>query len=192
MALRHRNYANAINAGKDLWMTEHTVCSPPNCPATPAIGDAISIAEEIHNSMTVGYYNAYVYWWIWNNPADNINYGLINSSTSSPAPTYWGYGIGQFSKFIQPGYVRVSATASPAPDVYVSAYSGNGKDVIVVINAGTSTPLAFTLKNTSVTSMTPYQTTSGGGLAQQTAISVSNGQFTYTLPAQSITTLVTP
>ncbi len=113
-------YTNAENAGKDVWMTEHYL-SPSVSGATPAIGDAIAAAEEVHNSMTVGDYNAYVWWWIWDNPADSINYGLINSSTSSPSPTYYGYAIGQFSKFIQPGAVRVSATNN-ASGVYVSSY----------------------------------------------------------------------
>ena len=178
---------NAEAASKDVWMTEHSL-SPSG--SQPAIGDALALAEEIHNSMTVGYYNAYVYWWIWDNPADNINYGLINSSTSSPAPTYYGYAIGQFARFIQPGSVRVSATASPVSGVYLSAYNGgSGRDVIVAINSGSAAAsLSFLLENTTVTSLTPYQTTSSGGMAQQTAVSVSSGQFSYTLPAQSIVT----
>lgn len=183
------NYSAQQSAGMEVWMTEHTSCDP-NCPASPGIADAVKAAQEVHNSMVTGDYNAYVWWWIWNNPADGITYGLINSSTTSPAPTYYGYALGQYAKFIQPGYVRVSATANPMTNVYVSAYSGNGHFVIVVINAGTTAPtLAFALNNASVTSLTPYQTTSGGGMAQQSTISVAGGQFNYTLPAQSITTL---
>ncbi len=180
-------YSTAVNDGKDLWMTEHALMP---AGSQPAIGDALALAEEVHNSMTVGAYNAYVYWWIWDNPNDGVNYGLIDSSTTSPAPTYYGYAIGQFSKFIQPGYVRVSAAANPVSGVYLSAYSGgSGHDVIVAINAGsTSANLSFALQNTSVTSLTPFQTTASGGMAQQTAVTVSSGQFSYTLPAQSIVT----
>ncbi len=185
-------YTNAENLGKDVWMTEHYL-SPAG--SEPAIGDALSVAEEIHNSLTVAYYNAYVWWWIWDNLSDNINYGLINSSTSSPAPTYYGYAIGQFSKFIQPGFVRVSAVSNSITGVYFSAYTTAGSSpyhyVIVAINAN-STPqsASFTLENGSVTSLTPYATTSAGGLAPQTAVSVSGSEFNYTLPAQSIVTFV--
>jgi glucuronoarabinoxylan endo-1,4-beta-xylanase len=145
--------------------------------------------------MTVGYYNAYVWWWIWNdlNASPTLNYGLINSSTTSPAPTYYGAGVGQFSKFIQPGYVRVSATANPVSGVYVSAYSNSSPShyVIVAINANTSTEsLTFVLNNGTVTSVTPYETTSTAMITAQTAVSVSSGQFSYTLPAQSIVTFV--
>jgi glucuronoarabinoxylan endo-1,4-beta-xylanase len=63
--------------------------------------------------------------------------------------------------------------------------------VIVAINAKTtSESLTFALSNGSVTSMTPYQSTSVAGLVAQTAVSVSSGQFNYTLPAQSIVTFV--
>ncbi|MGO8757563.1 MAG: Ig-like domain-containing protein [Terracidiphilus sp.] len=198
-------YSTAIADGKDIWMTEHSI-SPAG--SEPAIGDALTMAEEIHNGMTTGYYNAYVWWWIWNDDCDTVNYGLITDGTgvsgnscgtsAQPAPTYYGYAIGQFSKFIQPGFVRVSATANPLSGVYLSAYNYTGSIsypyhyAIVAINANATTEnLTFTLNNgSSVTSLTPYQTTSSGGLAAQTAVSVSSGQFSYTLPAQSIVTFV--
>lgn len=183
-------YATARNLGKEIWMTEHYF-KPAG--AEPAIGDALSMAEEIHNGMTVGDYNAYVWWWIWD---AGINYGLINSSTASPAPTYYGFAIGQFSKFIQPGFVRVSATASPVAGVYLSAYSYSGSlsypyhYVIVAINSNAaSETLSFTLDHASnVAALTPYETTPAGGLMKQSAVDVPNGQFTYSLPAQSIVT----
>jgi O-glycosyl hydrolase len=181
---------NAEAAGKDVWMTEHYLLP---AGSQPAIGDALALAEEIHNSMTVGNYNAYVYWWIWDNPNDGINYGLINSSTTSPAPTYYGDAIGQFSEFIQPGYVRVSATANPVSGIYVSAYtqSSPAHYVIVAINANTSSEsLTFVLNNGTVTSLTPYETSSTATIEAQSAVSVSSGQFNYTLPAQSIITFV--
>ncbi len=64
--------------------------------------------------------------------------------------------------------------------------------VIVAINANTtSESLGFVLNNGSgVTSLTPYQSTSAAGLAAQTAVTVTGGQFNYTLPAQSIVTFV--
>ena len=170
-------------------MTEHSTCES-NCPAS-SIADALASSEEVHNSMTVGQFNAYVWWWIWNDPNDAVNYGLITSSTTSPTPTYYGAGIGQFSEFIQPGFVRVSATATPVAGVYVSAYSSSSPShhVIVTINSNSSSEsLTFVLNNGTVTSVTPYETTATGMIAAQTAVTVSGGQFSYTLPAQSIVT----
>jgi glucuronoarabinoxylan endo-1,4-beta-xylanase len=106
--------------------------------------------------------------------------------------------MGQYSEFIQPGYVRASATATPVSGVYVSAYTGEDQSatqhyVIVAINTNTTVQnMNFTLSDapTGISSMTPTQSTSAAGLATQPAVTVTGGQFLYTLPATSITTFV--
>ncbi|MGA2652691.1 MAG: cellulose binding domain-containing protein [Terracidiphilus sp.] len=180
-------YPLAVQDDKPLWMTEHAL-TPSG--SEPAITDALALAEEVNSSMVTGNYSAYVYWWIWDNPADDINYGLINASTTDPVPTYYGYAIGQFSKYIQPGYVMVSAT-NPIAGVYDSAYMGDGNLVIVAINSNTTaTSFPVAVSGQIATSFTPYQTSATNTMTQLTAVSVSNGGFTYSLPAQSITTFV--
>ena len=180
-------YANAVNNGKDVWMTEHYL-TPAG--AQPGITDALAAAEEIHNSMTVGQYNAYVWWWAldWNPGTGVDNNGLVDTNNN---PTYYGYAMAQFSRFVKTGYTRVSATATPVPGVYLSAYAGSGHSVIVAINTNTSAstvPVYF--NGQTVSSLTPYQTTATGGLTPLTAVSVSGDNFTASLPAQSITTFV--
>jgi len=183
-------YANAVSKGKEVWETEHYL-TPSG--SQPAMSDALLAAREINDSLVTGQYNAYLWWWLidWN-PGNGItNYGLIDTNNN---PTYYGYALGQYARFIQPGYVRTDvAPASPVNGVYISAYSNSSPShfAIVAINTNTS-PVSqpFTLANGSVTSLTPYQTTSSAGLAQQSAVSVTSGQFTYTLPAQSIVTFV--
>jgi O-glycosyl hydrolase len=179
-------YANAFNKGKEVWMTEHYV---PVAVAggQPTITDALAAAKEIHDSLTVANYSAYVWWWLTDWDA-TINYGLVDTSYS---PTYFGYAMGQYSRFIRPGYVRVGATDHPSPNVYVSAYKGSGHTVIVVINMGTTAvSQSFTVQNQAVTTLTPYQTTGTAKLAPQSGVTVTDGMFTYSLPAQSITTFV--
>jgi len=185
-------YVQAENAGKEVWMTEHYL-TPSG--AQPAITDALQLATEVHNSMVTGQYNAYVWWSIWSNALGYINYGLIDGDVNNPAPTYYGYALGQFAKFVQPEYVRDLATANPSANVLVSAYSGleSGTKhyVIVIINSGSSAVnQSFSITSSPVTSLTPYQTTSTGGLVQGSAVKVIDGNFTFALPAQSITTLV--
>jgi glucuronoarabinoxylan endo-1,4-beta-xylanase len=179
-------YTNAEEKGKEVWMTEHYL-SPANGSAS-AIGDAIAAAEEVHNSLVVGQYNAYVWWWIVDWPAESFSSGLADTNNN---PTYYGAAIAQFSKFVRPGYVRVSATANPVSGVDVSAYTGTGNDVIVAINSnGSANSVTFDLSGSTASSMTPYETSASGMLAQQSAVSVSGNAFTYTLPAQSIVTFV--
>jgi len=182
---------------KEIWMTEFGPLSTTTLTWAQAL---TTYGESIHNSMVTGQYNAYVYWGLFGASAGTCatsagTCGLVDDAGSVQP---MGYVMGQYSKFIQPGYVRVSATATPVSGVYVSAYS-NGSPahyVIVAINSNTTpASLSFVLNlngstDTSVTSLTPYQSTSAAGLAAQTAVTVTSGQFSYTLPAQSIVTFV--
>ena len=181
----------AKSLGKDVWETEHYLDSVNKSSTatswSTSIGDALAVAEEIHAAMTLGEYNAYNWWWFVNSN-DNQPTGLIDSNNN---PTYFGLGMEHFSRFVRPGYVRYSATSNPVSGVYLSAYAGNGHQVIVVINANTTAvSLPIQIDNQTITSLTPYQTTSSASVAAQTAITVTGNSFTASVPAQSITTYV--
>ena len=181
-------YTKAENEGKDVWMTEHYIV-PVTGNNTTTMPDAIAMAEEIHNSMTVADYNAYV-WWEGPNTNPNIS-PQEHLITSSAVPTYFGLAMAQFSRFVRPGYFRYNATATPVTGVYLSAYGGNGHQVIVVINSTSSAvTLPILIANQTVTSMTPYQTTSSSSVSQLSPVTVTDNQFSATLPATSITTYV--
>jgi glucuronoarabinoxylan endo-1,4-beta-xylanase len=180
----------AGDSPKEIWMTEFGPLSNATLTWAAAL---TTYGESIHNSMVTGQYNAYVWWGIFGQSAGSCGTaagtcGLVdNAGNVMPM----GYVMGQYSKFIAPSSVRVSATANPVSGVYVSAYSSSSPAhyAIVAINANTtSESLTFALSNATVTSVTPYQSTSAAGLAAQTAVPVSGGQFNYTLPAQSIVT----
>jgi glucuronoarabinoxylan endo-1,4-beta-xylanase len=188
-------YTNAKNKGKDVWMTEHLLepaaylTNPILANVNPTMADAITLAEEIHNSMTVADYNAYVYWQGPSYPTNKTpQEHLIDASANL---TYYGLAMTQFSRFVRPGYFRYNATATPVTGVYVSAYSGNGHQVIVAINStGSAVTLPILIVNQTVASMTPYQTTSSSSGSQLSPVTVTNNQFSATLPALSITTYV--
>ena len=181
-------YTNAENKGKDVWMTEHYIV-PVSGGKTTAIADAIAMAEEIHASMTTADYNAYV-WWEGPNTNPNIS-PQEHLITSSGIPTFFGLAMSQFSLFVRPGYYRYNATPTPVTGVYLSAYSGDGHQVIVAINSTSSAvTLPILIANQTVTSMTPYQTTSSSSVSQLSPVTVTNNEFSATLPAMSITTYV--
>jgi glucuronoarabinoxylan endo-1,4-beta-xylanase len=181
-------YTLAENLKKDLWMTEHTVNLASGETTTQSMTDALNAATEIHNSMVTGQFNAYVYWWLVNSVGNGYYSGLLDTSG---VPTYFGDAVAQFSRFVRPGYVRANAAATPVSGVYVSAYTGNGHYVIVAVNTNASSEsLNFQISNATVSSMTPYQTTSSSAVAQQSAVTVAGDAFVYALPAASITTFV--
>jgi O-glycosyl hydrolase len=171
-------YTNAKNKGKDVWMTETTYTPAGGSNAQPTISDAISAAKLYHQSMAVAQYNAYVYWWT---PL------LLNGNS----PNYYAYALGQYSKFVRPGYVMTGANNNPTSGVYVTSYKGNNNYVIVAVNSNSgSSSINFSMSGATLTSMIPYQTSASYQLTQQGTVSVSNNSFTYPLPGQSITTFV--
>jgi len=171
-------YTNAKNKGKDVWMTETTYTPAAGSSAEPTISDAIAAAELYHQSMAVAQYNAYVYWWT---PL------LLNGNS----PNYYAYALGQYSKFVRPGYVMTGANNNPTSGVYVTSYKGNNNYVIVAVNSNSGTSnISFPITGATLTSVTPYQTSASLQLAELNAVSVSNDTFTYSLPGQSITTFV--
>lgn len=166
-------------AGKKIWMTEHYI-GEKETDQGPA--NTAAIGKEIHDCMVTGNMSAYTYWWItWPN-------GL---ATSSGTIYQRAYAIGQFSKHVRPGYFRVDATATPVSNLYVSAYTGGGKVVIVAVNSGTSAvSQKFTVQGGSVAEFGSFQTASGKNMVAGPASTVTGGSFTSNLPGQSITTFV--
>jgi glucuronoarabinoxylan endo-1,4-beta-xylanase len=171
-------YTNAFNHGKQVWMTEHYISSVN-------ISGAMQEAQEIAASMAVANYSAYVWW----HPYDGSGpYGFINSS--SDAPTLFGYVMEQWSKFVRPGYKRYSSTYNPNNNIFTNAFAGSGHFVIVAVNTGTSSfSQPFSISGATISSLQVYQTSNANQTMKQLSnVSVSSDKFTYTLPAQSVTT----
>jgi len=169
-----KDYTNALNKGKRLWMTEYYLNSD-------AMDTCLIIGKQILDCM----YNnmsAYVWWYLRMPGCNIINYdGSILKK---------GYTIAQFSKFVRPGYHRVDATYEPQTGVYVVAFNG-AQTVIVAVNLNTaSKSQPFTFQNGTVTTAVKYTTSSAKSINNDGNVAVSGNSFTATLDAQSITTFV--
>ena len=169
-----KDYTNALNKGKRLWMTEYYLNSD-------AMDTCLIIGKQILDCM----YNnmsAYVWWYLRMPGCNIINYdGSILKK---------GYTIAQFSKFVRPGYHRVDATYEPQTGVYVVAFNG-AQTVIVAVNQNTaSKSQPFTFQNGTVTTAVKYTTSSAKSINNDGNVAVSGNSFTATLDAQSITTFV--
>lgn len=170
-----KKYDNAINKGKEVWMTEHL-------DTLTTWTSVLATAKEIHDCMATANYNAYIWWYI------KRFYGPIDENGQI---TKRGCVMAQFSKYIRFGYQRVEAT-NPTTEVYVSAYKGNGKTVIVAVNmSGSKQNIKFNISGgTLPSSFTPHITSGTKNLSTEASVNVSNGSVTYELPASSITSLV--
>jgi glucuronoarabinoxylan endo-1,4-beta-xylanase len=155
-----------------------------------SMGDALVWAHNIHDYMTVANVTGWMYWMLNGNSWFNDNEGLTDVN-ENPAKRL--YVIGNYSKFVRPGWVRIDATANPQGGVYVSAYkeTATGNFAIVVVNQnGNAVEQIVSLSGFNSASVTPWVTSASLNLAQQSGVSVANNAFSYSLPAQSVTTFV--
>ena len=169
-------YSNALNHNKHVWMTEHYYNGTD-------IGTCMTIAKEVSDCMN-DQMSAYIWWYGYYSGA---SCDLVSGST----PLLNGYMIGQFSKWVRPGSTRVSATYNPQSNVYVTAYRVNGNCMIVALNTGTSSVnQQFIINNGNAATMEGYRSSSSQNMADIGSSTVSSGNFTASLPGQSVTTFV--
>jgi glucuronoarabinoxylan endo-1,4-beta-xylanase len=154
----------------------------------PSIINGLGVARWIHDAIVTGNASAWHYWWLIGANLDNE--GLIGYNRNT-TPTKRLYTVGNFSKFVRPGFVRVGSSAAPGA-VSLTAYKNpsTGAFVIVAINQGGDVPVTVTLNGLTAGSVTPWVTSASLDLAQQPAVAVSGGSFTTTLPVYSVTSFV--
>jgi glucuronoarabinoxylan endo-1,4-beta-xylanase len=139
----------------------------------------------IYAAFATGGASAWHYWW---------TESLLPNGAGNPPPQV--YALGNFSKFVRPGYVRIEVTGAPKPSGSVPLVvsfknPADNTTVIVVVNGGGATTASFFVSGTEWPSaVTPYVTTSTQKLAAGTAITLSAARFSASIAAQSVTTFV--
>jgi len=170
-------YPLATSNGKELWMTEIL-------NTDTSLSAVIGTAKQIHDCMNVAGFNCYCWWYL------KRDYGPVNETG---ARTKRGCVIAQYARLVRPGSVRVACTANPSPGVFVTAYKNGSKAVIVAVNTSTSTVRQeFKIVGHSVSSLNRWRTSGSEDLATLSAVTVSGGSFTDSLPGQSVTSYFQP
>jgi glucuronoarabinoxylan endo-1,4-beta-xylanase len=179
-------YPQIAQAGKEFWETE--IYDTDN-NEDAGMGSALRVFKIIHEALTIANMNAWHFWWVY--PCCNDNGALWDKATNKPSKRLWI--MGNYSRFVRPGYVRVSATAAPTSGVTLTAYLGTQDQKVVIVAANTntsSTSQAFSLSNATPTKVTPWVTDANNSLVSGSSITPSGNSFTYSLGAQSVTSLV--
>jgi glucuronoarabinoxylan endo-1,4-beta-xylanase len=177
-------YPNIAQAGKEFWETEWY---DPAATADPGMVSALTVATEIHNALTVANMNAWHYWWVYSSG----NGGLWDSTNLVWTKRLWI--MGNFSRFVRPGYERVGTTGTGPSGVLLTAYTNaaDGTVAIVAINNNASaTSLSVFVSGAAPCSFTPWVTSATASLVSGTAVPVASSRFTVSLAAQSVTTFV--
>jgi glucuronoarabinoxylan endo-1,4-beta-xylanase len=167
-------------SGKELWMTE--VYYPNSSDSADLWPQALDVGEHIHRALVDGRFQTYVWWFIRRSYGPMREDGQISKR---------GANMAHFSKWVRPGYSRITATANPQSNVYISAFKSGSRIVLVTINKNSSAvDLAFTIRDTGSATASTWLTNESGTLAHYNDFTISNGAFNAQLPARSIRTFV--
>jgi glucuronoarabinoxylan endo-1,4-beta-xylanase len=186
----YRNPADTpLPTGNRVWMSEWQ----PNGTVwneawdSGLTSDAIVVAQDIHNTLTLANANAYIYWFAASRGAtrafmqfDGANYHIAKRLSAMAA----------FSRYIRPGAVRVAAQVAD-PAVKISAFrNADGSQVIELLNTGTaavSTALALRGGHRHVVTHLTDETHS---LARTDTARLRGRTLSVELPARSLTTVL--
>ncbi len=196
----------SLDAGtpRRFWETEIYEQGAATDPGMPT---ALWMAEEMHNALTLANVNAWHFWWI--RPQSQDNSGLYNLSDAGLQPAKRLYVMGNFSRFVRPGFYRVeSAPAAQhftvdggGGQVFVSAYcDGSPCDgtsthqlVMIAINDSTvAVPQTFDFSGVATGFWQSWVTSDSLDLMPGDSVSntSTSSEVTYTLAPHSVTTLV--
>lgn len=178
---------------KEVWQTEMSGVMhwPEQGPSTD-INNGLAVARWIHSALTVGEASAWLYWW-YEAYYQNDNEGLaLVQGSNTIAKRY--YTFGNFSRYIRPDTFHAVRVAGPSPaNVMVSAYKGDGGEVVVVAinetNAAVDVPIAIS-GGTAPAMMMPIVTDASQNWAEGAPVAVTDGSLPASLPAMSVTTFV--
>lgn len=126
---------------KPIWMTEYLLnLNTGNAGAAPwtlyseaaKFDETLEMLRTIHVSMKSNW-NAYIWWYL------QRYYSFIGDGeqgTTLDAVMKRGWAFSHFSKFIRPGYKRTGLASPNVNGLQATAYEGDGKFVVVMINPG--------------------------------------------------------
>ncbi len=103
------------------------------------------------------------------------------------------YTIGNYAKFVRPGYVMVDVTGNSNANLLLSAFKNtDGTVVVVAVNKGSAAvtvPITIT-GGTAPAMCTPNVTSSSANIAAGTQVTVTGGTFSASLAGTTVTSFV--
>jgi glucuronoarabinoxylan endo-1,4-beta-xylanase len=179
----------ALRHGKPIWQTEVSTGEANDT----SIANALFWAKLVHFHLAENQVNAWCYWWAvtcYNNCGALIYMDLTDPRLVVAKRLF---AIGNFSRFLRPGCLRIEADSNPAPGVYVSAYQNPPCSELYIVaineNAGSDQRVDIHLGGFAGAAM-PYRTSKSEDLVKLSEIPVVHSTIKATLLNQSVTTFV--
>ncbi|WP_430781653.1 cellulose binding domain-containing protein [Actinoplanes sp. G11-F43] len=191
-------YQLAAQYNKPVWMTEWNLHAADGNgsniwgnPANQTVWNETldDIMRTVHRSMEANW-SAYI-WWYGKRYYSFIGDGEAAYGTTAGAPLKRGYAFSQYSKYVRPGYQRVALTrSSKASPLEVTAFQGDGKIALVLLNRSASAVNSAVLQAPQTITRAEHHVTSQTVNAAAQPTSVNGAQVTVDVPARSISTVV--
>jgi O-glycosyl hydrolase len=188
-----KEFPGITSSGKRFWQTEVSTLSNPGQHEPPGEGidNALFYARMIHFNMTLAQTNAFLYWWFWSSLTNSGGCLLtVNGNTVKPAARL--FAMGQYSRFVRPGWSRIDATTRPAMGVFSSAYRNPAETEIAVVlinNKFAEEKIIIEMTDKKFASLKAWRTSAEENLAALGDLALSNGRVQITLPPKSVTTV---
>ena len=196
------DYHKPQENGKQFWETEWSQENMQGDTPDPGMTSAIDMMKHIHDHLTIANMTAWNWWAIYIS-ADALKSADPEKVRQNPAlvqpdkdmgDAYMfkrGYALGNWAKFVRPGFQRIHATDHPAKNVLIEAYRDDANHIaLIAINTGEATVTQnFLIDGHAFGTLTPWITSPDDNLAAKGAFDGGNS-FTYDLPGQSVTTFV--
>lgn len=175
VATHDYSYTTTTHAAitQKLWQTEVSSFEAND----PTLANALTVASWIYRALTDGQVNAW-HWW-------NID-GLGDNEDLLPggALTKRLFALGNWAKFVRPGWVQVGVTGSKSGFSVTCFKNASGQVAIVVVNTGSASSTSFALSGTTFSALIQaYVTTSTTIGAIGTDGNLSLGSVSASVPA---------
>ncbi len=190
ISTRTGQFQKAMAQKKRIWETEVSVGTGPQITN---MNDGVYWARVVHTHLVEDNVSAWLYWWgaAYNNTRSGLIW--IDAANKKYQLSKRFFTIGHFARFIRPGYHRVDATPSPAPNTFFSAYlAPDGKKMVcVAINDdAVERPLAIKLGGFPATACTAVRTSNTETHTKLPPIAVAEGGAMVVTAPLSVTTYI--
>jgi glucuronoarabinoxylan endo-1,4-beta-xylanase len=195
------DYRKPADNGKQFWQTEWSQENPKGDTPNPTMTSAIDMMKRLHDHMVISNMNAWNWWAIYisadalesaDTPKIRENPALIQPDASLGEAYMFkrGYALGNWSKFVRPGFQRIAATDRPTGVVLIEAYRDATHLAVIAVNTSAK-PVTqkFILDGATFGTLTPWVTSTDDNLAAKDPFTAYD-TFTYDLPPSSVITFV--
>lgn len=184
---RFAQYADKYHPGLKLWMSEWTEMKRDR---DVTMDSALVLANTVQEDLTVGGATSWQYWIAVSKYFFRDGLIYVSTRTQELEVTRRLWALGNFSRFVRPGYVRIEA-GIPADAALrpVAFRAPDGEELVVVVvnNAAEPRTVGLTLDGADADQLEAFETSEAHAL---TSIYAGKVPREIILSAQSVTTLI--